>query len=195
MRKDSVNNKKENSVFKNIRIALKAWFKRYPSAFVLVPVYLAIRIATPFINTLIPSMAIRSISQGEVKDFVILISLSLLIFTVINAASNIMGTYVQAQRTYTRLAGYTADFAHKTLVTDYQNIEPQKKQKILGKAANSLSSNWRGVEHLMIQTTEFSILTFGILTYGSAVLILDWKILLVTLAMFVFDVTFKKPCN
>ena len=191
MRKDSVNNKKENSVFKNIRIALKAWFKRYPSAFVLVPVYLAIRIATPFINTLIPSMAIRSISQGEVKSFVILISLSLLIFTVINAASNIMGTYVQAQRTYTRLAGYTADFAHKTLMTDYQNIEPQKKQKILGKAANSLSSNWRGVEHLMIQTTEFSILTFGILTYGSAVLILDWKILLVTLAMFVFDVTLR----
>ena len=191
MRKDSVNNKKENSVFKNIRIALKAWFKRYPSAFVLVPVYLAIRIATPFINTLIPSMAIRSISQGEVKNFVILISLSLLIFTVINAASNIMGTYVQAQRTYTRLAGYTADFAHKTLMTDYQNIEPQKKQKILGKAANSLSSNWRGVEHLMIQTTEFSILTFGILTYGSAVLILDWKILLVTLAMFVFDVTLR----
>ena len=191
MRKDSVNNKKENSVFKNIRIALKAWFKRYPSAFVLVPVYLAIRIATPFINTLIPSMAIRSISQGEVKSFVILISLSLLIFTVINAASNIMGTYVQAQRTYTRLAGYTADFAHKTLMTDYQNIEPQKKQKILGKAANSLSSNWKGVEHLMIQTTEFSILTFGILTYGSAVLILDWKILLVTLAMFVFDVTLR----
>ncbi len=191
MRKDSVNNKKENSVFKNIRIALKAWFKRYPSAFVLVPVYLAIRIATPFINTLIPSMAIRSISQGEVKNFVILISLSLLIFTVINAASNIMGTYVQVQRTYTRLAGYTADFAHKTLVTDYQNIEPQKKQKILGKAANSLSSNWRGVEHLMIQTTEFSILTFGILTYGSAVLILDWKILMVTLAMFVFDVTLR----
>ena len=191
MRKDSVNNKKENSVFKNIRIALKAWFKRYPSAFVLVPVYLAIRIATPFINTLIPSMAIRSISQGEVKSFVILISLSLLIFTVINAASNIMGTYVQAQRTYTRLAGYTADFAHKTLMTDYQNIEPQKKQKILGKAANSLSSNWRGVEHLMIQTTEFSILTFGILTYGSAVLILDWKILVVTLAMFVFDVTLR----
>ncbi len=191
MRKDSVNNKKENSVFKNIRIALKAWFKRYPSAFVLVPVYLAIRIATPFINTLIPSMAIRSISQGEVKNFVILISLSLLIFTVINAASNIMGTYVQVQRTYTRLAGYTADFAHKTLVTDYQNIEPQKKQKILGKAANSLSSNWKGVEHLMIQTTEFSILTFGILTYGSAVLILDWKILVVTLAMFVFDVTLR----
>ena len=191
MRKDSVKNKKENSVFKNIRIALKAWFKRYPSAFVLVPVYLAIRIATPFINTLIPSMAIRSISQGEVKNFVILISLSLLIFTVINAASNIMGTYVQAQRTYTRLAGYTADFAHKTLMTDYQNIEPQKKQKILGKAANSLSSNWKGVEHLMIQTTEFSILTFGILTYGSAVLILDWKILVVTLAMFVFDVTLR----
>ncbi len=184
-------NEKKNGVLKNIRIALKAWFRRYPSAWILVPVYLAIRIATPFINTLIPSLAIRSIGQGDVKNFVILICLSLLVFTIINAAANIMGTYVQVQRTYTRLAGYTADFAHKTLVTDYQNIEPQKKQKILGKAAQSLSSNWKGVEHLMIQTTEFSILTFGIITYGSAVLLLDWKILVVTLAMFVFDVALR----
>lgn len=178
----------KNSVFKNIRLALKAWFRRYPSAWILVPIYLAIRIATPFINTLIPSLAIRSIGQGNVKNFVILICLALLVFTIINAAANIMGTYVQVQRTYTRLAGYTADFAHKTITTDYQNVEPQKKQKILGKAAQSLASNWRGVEHLMIQTTEFSILTFGIITYGSAVLLLDWKILVVTLAMFVFDV-------
>ncbi len=188
--KDTTKEKK-NGVLKNIRIALKAWFRRYPSAWILVPLYLAIRIATPFINTLIPSLAIRSIGQGNVKNFVILICLSLLVFTIINAAANIMGTYVQVQRTYTRLAGYTADFAHKTLVTDYQNIEPQKKQKILGKAAQSLSSNWRGVEHLMIQTTEFSILTFGIITYGSAVLLLDWKILVVTLAMFVFDVALR----
>ena len=182
---------KKNSVLKNIAIALRAWFRRYPSAWILVPIYLAIRIATPFINTLIPSLAIHSIGQGNVKNFVILICLSLLVFTIINAAANIMGTYVQVQRTYTRLAGYTADFAHKTLTTDYQNVEPQKKQKILGKAAQSLSSNWRGVEHLMIQTTEFSILTFGIITYGSAVLMLDWKILVVTLAMFVFDVALR----
>ena len=180
-----------NNVIKNIGIALKAWFRLYPSAWILVPVYLAIRIATPFINTLIPSLAIRSIGQGNVKNFVILICLSLLVFTIINAAANIMGTYVQAQRTYTRLGAYTADFAHKTLVTDYQNIEPQKKQKILGKAAQSLSSNWRGVEHLMIQTTEFSILIFGIISYGSAILLLDWKILVVTLAMFVFDVLLR----
>ena len=186
-----ITKEKKNGVLKNIRIALKAWFRRYPSAWILVPVYLAIRIATPFINTLIPSLAIRSIGQGNVQNFVILICLALLVFTIINAAANIMGTYVQVQRTYTRLAGYTADFAHKTLTTDYQNVEPQKKQKILGKAAQSLASNWRGVEHLMIQTTEFSILTFGIITYGSAVLMLDWKILVVTLAMFVFDVALR----
>ena len=29
-----------NSVFKNIWVGLKAWFKRYPSAWVLLPVYL-----------------------------------------------------------------------------------------------------------------------------------------------------------
>ena len=179
---------KQNSVLKNIGIALKAWFRRYPSAWVLVPLYLALRIAIPFINTLIPSLAIASIGRGNVKNFVILICAAIIIYSIITAASRIMGTYVEAQRTYTRLAGYTADFAHKTITTDYQNIEPQKKQKILYKAAQSLSSNWRGVEHLLIQTTEFSILIFGIISYGTAVFMLDWKILLVTLVMFVFDV-------
>ncbi len=90
--------KNENSVFKNISIALKAWFHRYPSAWILVPVYLAIRIATPFINTLIPSLAIRSIGQGDVKNFVIFICLSLLVFSIINGAANILGTYVQVRR-------------------------------------------------------------------------------------------------
>ena len=51
---------KKNGVLKNISLALKAWFRRYPSAWILVPIYLAIRIASPFVNTLIPSLAIRS---------------------------------------------------------------------------------------------------------------------------------------
>jgi hypothetical protein len=37
---------KKNSVLKNIGIALKAWFKRYPSAWLLMPIYLILRIMT-----------------------------------------------------------------------------------------------------------------------------------------------------
>ncbi len=182
---------KKNSVLKNISIALKSWFKRYPSAWILVPTFLIFRIASPFITTLIPSLAIKAISQGDVKNFVIMIVVTIFVYCIINASSNLMETFVQVQRTYTRLGGYTAEFSHKNLTTDYENIEPQKKQKIMGKAATSLSSNWLGVEHLMIQTTELTILLFGILTYGSAVLLLDWKVLVITLVMFVCDVALR----
>ena len=126
---------KKNSVLKNIDIALKAWFKRYPSAWLLLPIYLILRIVTPFVTTLIPSLAIRSISAGDVRNFVILIVLALLAFWIMTGASNIMGTFIQVQRTYTRLGYFTGLFTHKAVTTDYENVEPQKKQKLLGKAA------------------------------------------------------------
>ncbi len=182
---------KKNSVLKNIGIALKAWFKRYPSAWLLLPIYLILRIATPFVTTLIPSLAIRSISAGDVRNFVILIVLALLAFWIMTGASNIMGTFIQVQRTYTRLGYFTGLFTHKAVTTDYENVEPQKKQKLLGKAANSIGSNFVGVEKVMTETTELAVILFGIISYGTAVFVLDWRILLVTFAMFIEDVALR----
>ena len=181
----------ENSVIKNIGIALRAWFKRYPSAWLLLPVYLILRIASPFVTTLIPSLAIRSISAGNVHNFIILIVLALFVFWIMNGASNILSTFVQVQRTYTRLGYFTGLFTHKAVSTDYENIEPQKKQKLLGKAANAIGSNFVGTEKVMTETTELAVIFFGIISYGTAVLVLDWRILLVTFAMFIEDVLLR----
>ena len=182
---------KKNSVLKNIVIALKAWFKRYPSAWLLLPIYLILRISSPFITTLIPSLAIRSISAGDVRNFCILITAALLVFWIMNGSSNIMGTFIQVQRTYTRLGYFTGLFTHKAVTTGYENIEPNKKQKLLGKAANSIGSNFTGVEKVMTETTELAVILFGIFSYGTAVLFLDWRILLVTFAMFIEDVALR----
>ena len=182
---------KKNSVLKNIGIALRAWFRRYPSAWLLLPVYLIIRIALPFVTTLIPSLAIRSISAGDVRNFCILITAALLVFWIMNGSSNILGTFIQVQRTYTRLGYFTGLFTHKAVTTGYENIEPNKKQKLLGKAANSIGSNFTGVEKVMTETTELAVILFGIFSYGTAVLFLDWRILLVTFAMFIEDVALR----
>ena len=182
---------KKNSVLKNIGIALKAWFRRYPSAWLLLPVYLILRIALPFVTTLIPSLAIRSISAGDVRNFCILITAALLVFWIMNGSSNILGTFIQVQRTYTRLGYFTGLFTHKAVTTGYENIEPNKKQKLLGKAANSIGSNFTGVEKVMTETTELAVILFGIFSYGTAVLFLDWRILVVTFAMFIEDVALR----
>ena len=182
---------KGNSMLKNIGIVVAAWFKRYPSAFVLLPVYLILRISTPFVTTLIPSLAIRSITAGDVRNFIILIVLAVIGYWILNGAVNIAGTYVSSQKTYTRLGFFMGRFTHKAVCTDYENYEPQKKQKLIGKAANAIGGNNQGPEKVMTEATELAVIFFGIATYGTAVLILDWRILLVTFAMFVEDVALR----
>ena len=48
-----------------------------------------------------------------------------------------------------------------------------------------------GVEKVMTETTELAVILFGILSYGTAVLVLDWRILLVTFAMFIENVCLR----
>ena len=55
---------KRNNIFQNAFIVYKAMFKRYPTAIPLVIVYIIISVALPFINTLIPAMAIKGITSG-----------------------------------------------------------------------------------------------------------------------------------
>ena len=58
---------KRNTIFQNAFIVYKAMFKRYPTAIPLVLVYIVISVSLPFINTLIPAMAIKGITSGSVK--------------------------------------------------------------------------------------------------------------------------------
>ena len=182
---------KGNSMLKNVGIVFAAWFKLYPSAFVLLPLYLILQISTPFVTTFIPSLAIRSISAGNVRNFVILVFIALICYWILNGSSSITGTFVQVQRTYTRVRYFTGLFTHKAVCTDYENIEPQKKQKLLGKAANAIGGNYNGPEKVMTEAVELAVILFGIMTYGTAVMILDWRILLVTFAMFIEDVLIR----
>ncbi|MBR5032905.1 MAG: hypothetical protein IKX70_04495, partial [Treponema sp.] len=60
---------KRNNIFQNAFIIYKAMFKRYPTAIPLVIVYIIISVALPFVNTLIPAMAIKGITSRSVKIF------------------------------------------------------------------------------------------------------------------------------
>ena len=75
--------------------------------------------------------------------------------------------------------------------TDYLNIEPQPKQKIMGKAVQGINSNYEGAELVSTLTLEFVVIVLGIFSYGTVIFILDWKILALTLGMFVADVLIR----
>ena len=98
---------------------------------------------------------------------------------------------MQAHRIYTRLNVYAGTLFEKAITTDYQNVELQKNQKILAKATNSFSSNWNGPEELMNRTLLLLVTFLGIISYGTAILLIDWKILIAILIMFVSDITLQ----
>ncbi len=191
MKNSKEKTKKKNNLLKNIGVVMGAWVKKYPSAWILIPIYLAARICYPFFTSLLSSNAIGAITKGDVKHFFIMISIILGAITVCTGITNILGSFLQGQRIYTRLDIFGGKLFNKAIYTDYQNIELQKNQKIMGKACNSIGSNWNGPEQLMNMTIDMLVTILGIGTYGAFILTIDWKILIIILAMFVVDTVLR----
>lgn len=183
--------KKQNSVIKNICIVYSAMFKRYRSAPWLVALYIAVSVAMPFLTTLTPSLAIAGISSGNIKTFLIYSGAAVTSFCVLTALKGFCNAKMMAKHTYTRIGYFMMNFFKKTILTDYLNIEPQPKQKLMGKAVNAVNSDWEGAQNLSRLGLEMIIILFGICVYGTAIFMLDWKILLVMLFMFTGDILLR----
>ena len=188
--KKKQNKEKKNSMFKNIGIALRAWIKRYPSAALLIPIFLVGRVIFPFLSSLLSSRAVGAITAGDPKRFIYTVLVFLSLIFVCSPINNVLGSFLMGQRVYTRLGVFATSLLTKALYTDYQNVELQKNQKLLGKAANSLGSNYQGVEEVMNQTINILIVLLGIGSYGTFILTIDWKILVAILAMFASNLFF-----
>ena len=183
--------KKQNGVIKNICIVYSAMFKRYRSAPWLVALYIAVSVAMPFLTTLTPSLAIAGISSGSIKTFLIYSAAAVTSYCVLTALKGFCNAKMMAKHTYTRIGWFMMNFFKKTILTDYLNIEPQPKQKLMGKAVNAVNSDWEGAQNLSRLGLEMIIILFGITVYGTAIFMLDWKILLVMVFMFAGDILLR----
>ena len=182
---------KKNNIFQNTFIVYKAMFKRYPTAIPLVLIYIVISVTLPFINTLIPAMAIKGITSGNVKTFLIYIAITVCFFCIFSAVKVFCEAKMQMKHTYTRISVFMLDFIKKAINTDYLNIEPQPKQKIMGKGAQGVSGNYEGAEMVSTTSLRLLIVVLGVFSYGTVIFILDWKVLAVTFAMFVADILIR----
>ena len=73
---------KKNTILKNAFIVYRSMFKRYPVAVPLVIVYIIGAVSLPFINTLIPALAIKGITSGDAKIFLSYIAIAVSIMCV-----------------------------------------------------------------------------------------------------------------
>ena len=182
---------KRNNIFQNAFIVYKAMFKRYPTAIPLVLVYIVISVSLPFINTLIPAMAIKGITSHNLKTFLEYIGIAVAFMCLFSAVKMFCEKKMQMKHTYNRISVFMMNFVKKAINTDYLNIEPQPKQKIMGKGVQGVNGNYEGVERVSTLTLEFIVIILGIFSYGTVIFILDWKILTVTLGMFVADILIR----
>ena len=188
---DKEKKKKQNNVLKNICIVYAAMFKRYHSAPVFVTLYIAVSVAMPFLTTLTPSLAIAGISSGNIKTFLLYSSAAITSFCILSALKGFCNAKLMAKHTYTRIGIFMMNFFKKTILTDYLNIEPQPRQKLMGKAVNAVNSDFDGAQNLSRLGLEMIIILFGICLYGTAIFMLDWKILLVMIGMFAGDILLR----
>ncbi len=187
----SASNEKENSLFKNIFIIYKAMFKRYPASIPLVIVYVLIMIAMPFLNTLIPALAIKGITSGDIATFFKYITLAVACLCAASIVKMFCQKKMQMKHTYNRITAFMMSFLKKAINTDYLNIEPQPKQKIMGKGVQGVNGSWNGAEMVSKIALEMLVIIMGITSYGTVIFLLDWKILLVMLGMFTADVLMR----
>ena len=187
MKKNQNQKERKNSALKNTCLAYREMFKRYPASPFILLLHIIARVLTPITYTVIPAVAIKGITSGDLRFFLTSIALVLLAVFVVNMISGYTSGYLQCYRVYTRLGHFGINFFKKTLMTDYMNIEPEPKRRIMDKAVQSVASNYVGVENLMNQVMELVILIFGMFSYGYAVFLLDWRIMAITIAMFVAD--------
>ena len=90
-----------------------------------------------FMTAFIPSLAIRAITDGNIQYFIAAIISILVLFWTRQAIENISSMYLGHMRFYTTKNLFTR-FLNKVMYTDYLNIEPQPKQKIVQRADNAV---------------------------------------------------------
>ena len=121
---------KRNNIFKNAFIVYKAMFKRYPTAIPLVLVYIVIAVALPFINTLIPAMAIKGITSGSVKTFLIYTAVTVCFFCVFSAVKVFCEKKMQLKHTYTRISVFMLDFIKRQSIPTTSILNPSQNRKL-----------------------------------------------------------------
>lgn len=175
------------SVLRNILGVTRALLRIYPKTIWVTPLYVICRVLVPFLGTLIPAVAIAGIMEGEPKKFFAIMTGMLFLSVAVGICCDISKQYLQDCRTLTRHRVFFYNYVEKVLKTDYVNVEPAKRQKEISLGGKAVIGNYWGTEKLMTESVEFIVHLSGLFVYATAVLTLDYRILLVLLFTFLLD--------
>lgn len=176
------------SFFSNVKYIYGQLFSKYPLTKVVLPLGIILYVLVQIIEVALPAVVVYGIENF--RGFYFFIGTLALIMIVKSIFKGLLIWSDKTQnnlQTYTRIYGFLTDSIDESLKTDYLNRESYENQKKVSKGINALSSNWVGIEMTYKQFPMVIKNAIGLFLYGSAILIVDIRILILLFVMTILN--------
>lgn len=181
--------KKTYSLLSNVMFIMKRHFAENKTMKFLFPARIIMVLLNTSLSILLSAAAVSVIENGEGVDaFFLKTGGVLLVYITVMAADVVTSSRYSDCAINTRLSGFMVDMIQKSITVDYCNREAYDKQKLFGKAVNSMNNNWIGVERVIREVPSIILNFLGMLLFGGAILTVDIRILVVLFFMLFFNV-------
>lgn len=168
---------------KNIMKVYGQLFRYFPAERWQIPLRAVLTIASPLIESAIPAMAIAMLMEGNIARYVTGICILLLVDVIVRIAGNFLANRFEDYSLYVKCIEFWTNLLEKDLTTDYCNVEPARQQNKMQKGQNALNGPSLGVHGLLTSAFEVVCYAFGLLSYGTIILTIDIRVLLIMVVM------------
>ena len=190
---DNKQKHKHYNIISNICFILREMTRHYKSTPILLPVSVIAYVAQYSIMVAIPSCAVYIFENKlTARDFIIKMGGIILLYMLSRIIWLSSQNYYLNSATMVRCYYFITKLIEKSLSTDYCNRENNSCHKLNGLANAATSSNNNGIERILIELPLLARNFAGLLLFGGAIIMADYKILLVLLVMLAFNISGNK---
>ena len=176
--------KKQHSTAENMLYLLRHVTKVDHTYLPALAATLAVKLALPIVATLLPTAAVAALTRGGSMEQYLTVILGLMaLYALGTAISGYLTQVMGLKNMRFRIQTFVPIQFRKALTMDFCLLESPEGQKKAATADAALRSNDVGVEGMLRHLEPWLLNLIGMVLYGAAAVRLDWRILLVLLAM------------
>ena len=176
--------KKQHSTAENILYLLRHVTKVDHTYLPALAATLAVKLALPIVATLLPTAAVAALTRrGSMEQYLTVILGLMALYALGTAISGYLTQVMGLKNMRFRIQTFVPIQFRKALTMDFCLLESPEGQKKAATADAALRSNDVGVEGMLRHLEPWLLNLIGMVLYGAAAVRLDWRILLVLLAM------------
>ncbi len=145
------------------------------------------------LGVVIPAVAVHIIEKKlGIGLFLLGVGGAVLLKGILSYVEEYAKKYWEFYGMYTRFFSFVEKTVEKSLTTDYKNMESHKNYKLIGLASAATDGNWMGIERIYKELPMVLINGLGLVVYGSAIVTVDIRILLLLVLMLICNIYSNK---